>query len=90
MHRALEGDGPLPIEWIVGRMCEEFHCLPSAAWREYLDSPAGWIETILDYRLYGRAKAAYDARGQKRHDPPLTDLVTEHAFTLVTESRRTA
>jgi hypothetical protein len=88
LHRALDGDGPLPLEFVVGRICEEFHCLPSAAWREYLQLPAGLLETILEFRAYGRAKAIYDARGQRTHDPPLTDLVVEHDFAIVNERRR--
>ena len=85
MHRALDGDGPLPLEFVIGRICDEFHCLPSAAWREWLNLPAGFMETIIEYRTYSRAKAAYDARGHSRHDPPLTDLVIEHDFQIVQE-----
>jgi hypothetical protein len=88
LHRALDGDGPLPLEYVVGRICQEFSCLPSAAWREWLSLPAGFLETILEYRAYARAKATYDAKGQ-RHDPPLTELVIEHDFALVQERRRT-
>jgi hypothetical protein len=87
LHRALDGAGPLPLEFIIGRICEEFHCLPSAAWREWRNLPAGFLETILDDRAYARAKATYDAKGQ-RYEPPLTDLVTEHDFALVQERRR--
>jgi hypothetical protein len=61
--------------------------LPSAAVREWQALPAGFLETILDYRAYARAKAAYDARGQRTHEPPLTDLVLEHDFALVQERR---
>jgi hypothetical protein len=88
LHRALDGDGPLPLEFILGRICESFHCLPSAAWREWRNLPVGFMETILDYRAYARAKATYDARGQTSHDPPLMDLVMEHDFFLVNEARR--
>ena len=87
LHRALDGDGALPLEFIVGRICEEFHCLPSAAWREWLSLPVGFIETILDYRAYSHAKARYDAHGRTKHDPPMTDLVVEHDFALVQERR---
>lgn len=87
MHRALDGAGPFPLEYLLGRLCEEFHCLPSAAWREWQALPAGFLETILEFRAYARAKAAYDARGQKTYEPPLTDLVLEHDFALVQERR---
>jgi len=89
LHRALDGDGPLPLEYVIGRICQEFHCLPSAAVREWDALPAGFLETILEYRAYAYAKAAYDAKGQ-RNDPPLTDMVTEHDFALVRERRRDA
>jgi hypothetical protein len=78
----LDGDGPFPLEFVVGRICEEFHCLPSAAWREWLTLPAGFIETILEYRAYSRAKAAYDRRAGGSDDSPFTDLVIEHDFQL--------
>jgi len=46
------------------------------------------METIIDYRAYGRAKAAYDARGRRTYEPPLTDVVLENDFALVQEGRR--
>jgi len=85
LHRALDGDAQLPLEYVVGRICQEFHCLPSAAWREYLSLPAGFLETIIDYRNYAWAKAQYDAKGQRTSE--LTDLVIEHDFMLVQEGR---
>lgn len=87
LHRALDEDGPFPLEFIVGRICEEFHCLPSAAWREWQALPVGFIETILEYRAYHHAKARYDARGQRAGDSPMTDLVIEHDFALMQERR---
>lgn len=59
MHRSLDGDAPQPFEHFLGRLCEEFHCLPSAAWREWLALPAGTLETIIEYRIYAAAYAAY-------------------------------
>jgi len=87
LHRGLDGDGPLPLEFVVGRICEEFHCVPSVAWREWLQLPAGFLETILEYRAYSRAKASYDARGRHASDPPIMDLVVEHDFALVQDRR---
>ncbi len=86
LHRALDGEAPQPLEYFLGRICEEFACLPSAAWREYLRLPAGTLETIIEYRQYARAKAAYDARGRLPADEtPLEALVKDHAFALVRE-----
>lgn len=41
-------------------MCEEFHCLPSAAYREWLTAPAGLLDDILDMRAYAALKREYD------------------------------
>jgi len=90
LHRALDDDGPAPLEFVIGRICQEFHCLPSAAIRELDTLPYGLITEILQCLAYARAKAAYDARGQKTHEPPLTDLVIEHDFALVRERRADA
>jgi hypothetical protein len=88
LHRALEGEAPQPLEYFLGRVCEEFSCLPSAAWREYLRLPAGTLETIIEMRHYARAKAAYDARGRLANDEtPLEALVKSNAFALVRERR---
>jgi len=51
-------------------LCEEFHCLPSQAWREWQRAPVGWLETILDYRAYAAAKWANEI-------DPKGDLTTE-------------
>lgn len=52
-----------------------------------MDLPAGMLETILEYRAYARAKQQYDARGRTAHDSPLTDLVVEIDFAIVTADR---
>ena len=87
LHRALDEDGPAPLEYVIGRICQEFHCLPSAALREWLDLPHGLIPAILECLAYARAKATYDARGQRSHDPPLTELVIANDFARVQERR---
>lgn len=66
-------------------MCEEFHCLPSEAWAEWRKVPAGMLETIMLYRAYGRAKAAYDHRGKTRYEAPMTEEVMANDFALVAE-----
>ena len=71
----------------MSRLCEEFHCLPSAAWREWRRLPAGMLERILSVRAYARMKATYDARGRGTVDPPLLLTVREIDFQLVQEAR---
>lgn len=55
-----EEDAPVPIEWWVSRVCEEFQCLPSEALREWREAPLGLLETIMEYRLFAQAKRVYD------------------------------
>jgi len=57
----LERQGPQPFEHFIGRLCEEFSCVPTAAYREWLRCPAGFLEQIVEFRAYARAKARYDA-----------------------------
>ncbi|HKY90105.1 MAG TPA: hypothetical protein VJM11_03660 [Nevskiaceae bacterium] len=69
-------------------MCEEFHCLPSEAYREAQRLPVDLLETILAFRAYARAKAAYDREGlppNARPAHPLADVVQRLAFALVQE-----
>jgi len=42
-------------------VCEEFACVPSAAWRELQRLPCGLLDEILEARHYARAKALVDA-----------------------------
>lgn len=85
MHLALEGQGPLPFEHFLGRLCEEFHCLPSVAYREWLEAPAGLLETIIEYRAYRQAKAAFETSPKTAGDSPLVQLAKEITFDLVQE-----
>jgi hypothetical protein len=57
----LEGTGPAPFEYFIGRLCEEFSCLPSAAWREWQRLPAGCLEQVIEYRAFARAYQVYQA-----------------------------
>lgn len=74
---------------MLSRLCEEFHCLPSQAWREWRRLPAGMLDRILAVRAYARMKAVYDARGRGTADPPLMQLVKDIDFQLVAEARAT-
>ncbi|HXH05850.1 MAG TPA: hypothetical protein VNI83_04595 [Vicinamibacterales bacterium] len=74
----------------MSRLCEEFHCLPSAALAE-LASETGWLALdILPLRAYARAKEVYDSAPDKDQLPktPLLDLVEEITFALAAERWR--
>lgn len=72
----------------IGLLCEEFHCRPSDAYREWLRAPAGLLEDIIEARMYARAKHIYDdahAHGRRAPSSPLFDMVQEIEFDLARE-----
>ena len=73
--------------WFVSQVCEEFHCLPSAAVEEVKRDPGHLAETIVLFRAYARAKAVVDRAKDARDipDTPMTDLVTQHEAELMRE-----
>jgi hypothetical protein len=87
LHRALAGQGPTPREFVLSRFCEEFHCLPSQAYREWRRAPVGLLETILEMREYVRVKRIYDSAPSAAAlpDSPLLELVRAFDFELVAE-----
>lgn len=76
---------------MIGRLCEEFHCLPSQAWREWQRVPAGFLETVIEMREFAKVKQAYDANPAGVAGP-LADLVRafdfERAAALIEARRR--
>ena len=78
-----------PFEWVVSRICEEFHCLPTAAVTELLDDPTGMAMEILELRAYSRAKEALDNAKSKNDvpDSPMIDMVMEIQAELVKRKR---
>lgn len=54
----------------LGRLCEEFHCLPSVAYREWLAAPAGFLEELLEARSYAHAKRTIEHAKTKDDIPP--------------------
>ena len=93
LHRALDrmpGAGA-PVEWIVGRVCEEFGCLPSAALRELETDPHRMAETIMMLRGYASLKEAVDRRiaGSKENlpDSPMLRIVLSNTERIVLEKR---
>jgi hypothetical protein len=72
----------------LSRICEEFHCLPSEALREWLMAPAGLIEEVLEARAYAYAKARVDAKDAPKGGPsdtPMMERVKEIELAIVAE-----
>lgn len=81
MHRALDGDGPLPFEHYIGWLSREFGgATPSVIWAERQRLPAGFLEQVIEYRRYAEAKQAY-AQNPKA-EGALVDLVKVIEFEL--------
>lgn len=74
----------------VGRICEEFHCTPSVAYREWLTLPAGTIEEILDARAYAQAKrvVAHAKTAKDIPDGELFELASAIELELAGEELR--
>jgi hypothetical protein len=63
-------------------LCEEFACLPSEAYREWLRQPVGFLEDVIEARAYRQAKAMTDAAdtpdaAKRLPQTPLFKLVQE-------------
>lgn len=84
---AIEGRGPQPFPYWLGRLCEEFHCLPSQAYQEWLRTPCGLLEEIIEARVFVAAKAIYDRAHSAKDIPqePIYDLIREVDFELAAE-----
>jgi hypothetical protein len=94
LYRCLnrDDDAEVPWEWWVGRLCEEFHCLPSAALREWERVPWGTLETIVEFRAFAAAKQAYEAADTAEKvralpNDPMIDRVREFEFEDVAAQR---
>ena len=72
----------------LGRLCEEFHCLPSQAWDELMRVEVGMLEQIIEYRAYAATKAAYDQQQNPKAEGPLWQLVKVIDFELAGEALR--
>lgn len=83
----MNGDGaPEFAEWI-GRICEEFHCLPSQALIEWQDAPCGLLEDIIEARAFAAAKQVVDSTADAKHlpDSPMVALVQQIEFAVAAE-----
>jgi hypothetical protein len=65
----------VPENWLVSRVCDEFHCVPSVAVQELTGDPERRVVSILEMRGYARTKAAIDA-AQKPEDVPTGPMAT--------------
>jgi len=78
-HRWLDGeeDVPIPEDWLVSRICEEFGCVPSVAVRELTEDSERRALTILELRAYANTKAAVEAAKMPSEVPVgrMADLV---------------
>jgi len=68
-------------------LCEEFHCRPSQALREWQQAPCDLLETILEFRAYAQAKHVVENAKSRTDIPqtPLTQLVQEIEFEIAAE-----
>lgn len=62
LQLALDGEpgAQPPDAWVISRICEEFHCLPSQARRELAEHDGDLVFDILSLRSYVRAKQRVD------------------------------
>jgi hypothetical protein len=64
-----------PEEWIISRICEEFHCLPSQAARELLDHDGTLVMDILALRNYAHAQQyVKDAKSDVKMSPAVQQV----------------
>lgn len=87
LHRGLDDKGPLPHAYLIRRICDVFHCLPSAAEEELRRSPVGWVEEVIEAGHYADAKAMVDRATDEKQLPqtPLMELVKDITEQLAQE-----
>lgn len=88
LHRALDGEGPLPLVFLISRLCEEFGYHPEQALRAHQQAPDGFLEQVLEARAYAATKAAIDRAATRKEQPRgrLADLVREIDMELAQEA----
>jgi len=64
----------MPFEWMVSRVCDEFGCLPSAAYRELMNDPSGMALDIMRLRNYARSKDILDHAKSAKDIPDGADV----------------
>lgn len=78
----------MPFAFWLARLCEEFQCVPSVAFREWWTAPAGLLEDLIEMRQYARTKAQIDHATDRKHQPEgaLADLVRAIDFELAQQA----
>jgi hypothetical protein len=87
----LEGDSfSPPFEWLVSRVCEEFHCLPSQAVKEIMNDPLNMAFEILELRAYAQTKEQLDnlKKGDKEPTGPVAKKVWEIQQEIIREEAK--
>ena len=74
------------MEWLISRICEEFHCLPSQAVREWDADDMGLVLDVLELRGYARAKAAWDRATESGDEKAVSRLLQDEAVKRVAET----
>jgi len=73
------------LEWLISRICEEFHCLPSQAIREWDDDAYGLALDVIELRGYARAKRAWDDATDAQDADATDRLLQDEAVQTVAE-----
>lgn len=77
-----------PDEWLISRVCEEFHCRPSQAQLE-LDNDTGLVFTILHLRSLAAAKRELDSAAAQDRQVTMTPAIG-HVLLLEAEAMKRA
>lgn len=75
---------PLPDEWLISRVCQEFKCLPSEAKRELQRDPQ-LVFDVLELRHYVQTREAILNAKDKTQVPtgPMADLAADIEFEVL-------
>lgn len=73
----MEGDSVSPpFEWVISRICEEFHCLPTQAYKELMIDPLNMAIDIMELRSYANAKEILD-HAKSESDIPKSSAIEQ-------------
>ena len=80
--------GSPPTEWLISRVCDEFHCVPSQAIRELERDPELVFE-VMELRAYAQTKEQMDRAENQSDVPtgPMADLVGDIEVALFHERK---
>lgn len=70
----MEGYQP-PELWLVSRICEEYHCLPSQAIQELWKGPSQLVLDIMELRAYAQAKSLVERGGELPASPIVKEVL---------------